>query len=85
MSQAQIETFKIQAVNSVLLTLGDSMFSILRENLARNYRIHLETDSFSLYELHDAMTKLLGTNGAHLLTREIRNEMVRLNDSIANQ
>lgn len=85
MSQAQIEIFKIQAVNSVLLTLGDSMFSILRESLARNYRIHLGTDSFSLDQLHEALTKLRGTNGTDLITRGIRNEMVHLNDCSTNQ
>ena len=78
MSQAQTETFRVGAVNSVLGSLGEELFSILRDHLQRYYKITLGDDAlFTLEELQIALQRMLGDESARLMISEIH---YRIND-----
>jgi hypothetical protein len=74
MSQA-VETYKREAVELVLKRLGNENYAMLKENLLRDFKIDLASNELVLEELQIALQRMVGTNGAILLVREIRNEI----------
>jgi hypothetical protein len=73
-----VETYMVEAIKSVFAELGDENIAVLKENLKRDYVIDLATNTFTLEELQIALQRLIGTGGATLLVREIRNEIAIL-------
>ena len=71
MSQAQIETYKTRAVNSVLFTLGEPLFNVLKDHLQREFDIQLHDNSFTLEDLQVALETMLGESSTDLLIKEI--------------
>ena len=78
MSQSALETFKTKAVNSVLFTLGEPLFSVLKDHLQRDYKILLYENAFTLEELQIALQRILGANPSDLIIREIRFQIEEL-------
>jgi len=75
------DVYKVEAANSILGRLGETMLSALKDNLARGYHIRLDgTSSFSLDYLHLALRELLGERPARWLTDEIQAEITCLLD-----
>jgi hypothetical protein len=78
MSQAQVDRFGPIAVRTVLATLGDDLFNVIRQRLYNDYNITLTDDSlFTLEELQIALQRLLGDSSVFLI-REIKSEMLEL-------
>jgi hypothetical protein len=76
--QAQVDRFGPVAVRTVLATLGDDLFSVLRQRLYSDYDITLTDDSlFTLEELQIALQRLLGDSAVFLM-REIKSEILNL-------
>jgi hypothetical protein len=48
---------------------------MLKENLLTDFKIDLASNELVLEELQIALQRMVGTNGAILLVREIRNEI----------
>ncbi|HEY7506526.1 MAG TPA: hypothetical protein VH621_02880 [Nitrososphaera sp.] len=71
MSHAQIETYKTRAVNSVLFTLGEPLFNVLKDHLQREFDIQLHDNSFTLEDLQVALETMLGESSTDLLIKEI--------------
>ena len=71
-----------EASHAVFARLGEENLAMLKFNLRRDYKIDLDNDySFTLEELQIGLQRFLGSNGANLLIREIRNEMRLLAES----
>jgi hypothetical protein len=71
MSRAQIETYKTRAVNSVLFTLGEPLFNVLKDHLRREFDIELRDNSFTLEDLQVALETMLGESSTNLVMQEI--------------
>lgn len=70
------ESFKREAVAAVLTRLGESMFVMLKLTLAQDHKINIDKDeSYKFKDLHLALQKIVGPNGASLLIREMCNEI----------
>lgn len=72
----RIETFRVEAANAVLGRLGDSMFSILRDELETCHGIRLNVGAnFTLDQISAALRDLVGAGAAQWLMTEIENEI----------
>lgn len=76
MTSATTESLMKEAINAVLTRLGESMFILLKLNLAQEYKIYIDNnETYTLEELHVALQKIVGPGGGSLLVREINKEI----------